>query len=243
MSKKIFSVIIAFVIWQIMAGIINPIFLPSPYQVIVQFVDLARGKIVLDILFTLARLCVAVVFGIIIGVPIGLLMGYYTKLYQVLEVFIDFFRSLPATSLFPLFLLFFGIGNLSQIFIGVWSSSLILLINSMYGARRAKRLRFKTAKVIGLRGIKFIRKIIFFEALPEIFTGIRVAISLSLAIMIVVEMFIGTQFGLGQRIYNAQAIYNTPEVYAVILLTGMLGYSLNKCFVIFEDRVLHWRGK
>ena len=82
--------------------------------------------------------------------------------------------------------------------------------------------------------------IIFPEALPQIFSGMRIAVSLSLVIVIVTEMFIGTNFGLGVRIINAQLIYKIPEMYSVIFLTGLFGFLMNKTLVSVEKNVVHW---
>ncbi|MBT4368560.1 hypothetical protein HOB83_05640 [Candidatus Woesearchaeota archaeon] len=71
----------------------------------------------------------------------------------------------------------------------------------------------------------------------------RIAISLSLVIVIVTEMFIGTNFGLGHRIINAQLVYRISEMYATILITGILGFLINKGFILVEKKIVHWRGK
>ncbi len=94
-----------------------------------------------------------------------------------------------------------------------------------------------------LKGIELFRKVIFPEALPQIFSGFRVAISLSLIIVIVTEMFIGTNAGLGKRIIDAQLVYQTADMYAAILMTGVVGFLLNKIVMSIENRVVHWKGK
>jgi len=113
----------------------------------------------------------------------------------------------------------------------------------MYGVHVSKNLRIKAAKTMGIKGFKLFKKIIFPEALPQIFNGMRIAISLSLVIVVVTEMFIGTNFGLGYRIVNAQLVYKISEMYAVILITGVLGFLINKGFILAERKVVHWKGK
>ena len=81
------------------------------------------------------------------------------------------------------------------------------------------------------------------SALPQIFSGFRVAISLSLIIVIVTEMFIGTEAGLGKRIIDAQLVYQTADMYAAILMTSVMGFLLNKIMMFIENRVVHWKGK
>lgn len=170
-------------------------------------------------------------------------MGYSDKIYSSFEFAVEFFRSIPATALFPLFLLFFGIDNQSKIAIVAWAASLILVINSMYGVHLGKELRIKAARTMKVKGFTLFQKIVFPEALPQIFSGMRIAISLSLIIVVVTEMFIGINFGLGHRIINAQLVFRTSEMYAAIMIAGILGYLINKIFIFFEKRIIHWAGK
>lgn len=170
-------------------------------------------------------------------------MGYSDRIYYSLEFVVEFFRSIPATALFPLFLLFFGIDDQSKIALTAWAAGLVLIINSMYGVHLGKELRIKSAKIMRMSGFVLFQKIIFPEALPWIFSGMRIAISLSLVIVVVTEMFIGTNFGLGHRIIDTQLVYRISEMYATIFITGVLGFLINKGFIFAEKRTVHWKGK
>lgn len=248
-NKKIYYVIIPLgilIIWAVFSGlkIVSPLFLPAPQAVFLELINLfVSGVILPDIFYTLYRTFFGFMIACLIGVPLGLLMGYSDRIYYSLEFVVEFFRSIPATALFPLFLLSFGIGDSSKIALTAWAAGLVLIINSMYGVHLGKELRIKAAKTMRISGFNLFRKIIFPEALPQIFNGMRIAISLSLIIVIVTEMFIGTNFGLGHRIIDAQLVYRIPEMYAVILTTGILGFLTNKSFIFVEKRIVHWRGK
>ena len=248
-DKKIYYVIfpaLIIIVWTILSNlkIISPLFLATPQAVFLEiFYLFSSGVIVYDLLFTLYRTILGFVIACLIGIPIGLLMGYYDKIYRSLELVVEFFRSIPATALFPLFLLFFGIGDQSKIALTAWAAGLILILNSMYGVHLGKELRIKSARTMKISGFDLFKKIIFPEALPQIFSGMRIAISLSLVIVIVTEMFIGTNFGLGHRIIDAQMVYRIPEMYAVIFIVGILGFLINKVFIYAEKEIVHWKGK
>ena len=81
------------------------------------------------------------------------------------------------------------------------------------------------------------------EALPQIFVGLRTAISLSLIVIVVSEMFIGSSSGIGQKIYDSYLTYETVDLYAWLLIVGLIGYILNRFFVILEKKTLHWVGR
>ncbi len=234
------------VAWYLLAlfKVITPLLLPSPVTVFLKMISLlSTGEILPDIGFTLYRALVGFILACIIGIPLGLVMGYSNKIYSSFEFIVEFFRSIPATALFPLFILAFGVGDESKIAITAWSAGLVMVINSMYGVHLSKELRLKAARTFKIDNWTLFRKIIFPEALPQIFTGIRVAISLALVVVVVTEMFIGTLVGLGYRIINAQLVYNGPEMYAAILIAGVVGFALNKGFMYLERKVVHWKGK
>ena len=248
-NKKIYYIIVPFiilVIWAFFSNLklISPLFLSTPQAVFLEIINLfSSGAILPDILFTFYRTLLGFIIACLIGIPLGLLMGYSNKIYYSLEFIVEFFRSIPATALFPLFLLFFGIGDQSKIALTAWAAGLVLIINSMYGVHLGKELRIKSAKTMRISGFSLFQKIIFPEALPQIFSGMRIAISLSLVIVVVTEMFIGTNFGLGHRIIDAQLVYKIPEMYATIFIVGVLGFLINKGFIYSEKKVVHWKGK
>lgn len=248
-NKKIYYIIVPFiilVIWAFFSNLkfISPLFLSTPQSVFFETISLfSSNAIIPDILFTLYRTLFGFIIACLIGIPLGLLMGYSNKIYYSLEFVVEFFRSIPATALFPLFLLFFGIGDQSKIALTAWAAGLVLIINSMYGVHLGKELRIKSAKTMRMSGFALFQKIIFPEALPQIFSGMRIAISLSLVIVVVTEMFIGTKFGLGHRIIDSQLVYRISEMYATIFITGVLGFLINKGFIFAERKIIHWKGK
>jgi NitT/TauT family transport system permease protein len=225
-------------------GLIPKIFLASPIDVFGTLIDeLCSGIILRDALYTIVRLIVGFALGTVIGIPLGILMGYSERIYNLSEVMVDFFRSLPAVALFPLFLVIFGIGEEAKIAIAAWSSALVIIINTMYGVKNSKKVRLMVARTMRATKLQMFSKIVLPDATPDIVAGLRVSLSLSLIVVVVAEFFTGTTAGLGLRIYNAGMIYRIPEMYAAIFLVGMLGYGMNKIFVLIEKRFVHWRGR
>ena len=170
-------------------------------------------------------------------------MGFSDRFYAALEFPVEFFRSIPATALLPVFMLLFGVGDASKIALAGYAAGLTLALNAMYGVHVGKELRRRAAQTLGIKGLALFRKIVFPEALPHISAGFRVALSLSLVVVIVAEMFAGSPAGLGKRIIDAQQVYRTDEMYAAILTAGALGFVLNRLALAAERRILHWRGK
>ena len=107
----------------------------------------------------------------------------------------------------------------------------------------ARKARILAARVMGASNWRIFRDIVFFETLPQTFVGLRTAVSLTLVVIIVVEMFIGSTNGMGQRIIDAQQVFDLTQMYASILTTGIMGYGLNHFFLLLENKFVHWKGK
>lgn len=238
--------VVIIIIWIIITAfqLIDPLFLPGPLPVLESlFNGLLSGQLFKSMLVTILRAMTGFFISAIIGIPIGLLVGRIKLLSQATQPTIDFFRSIPATAMFPLFLFFFGIGDVAKISIVVYACSLIILVNTSYGAKQVKKHRILCAKVEGAKNWELFWKIIIPESSPGILAGLRVALSLSFVLIVVTEMFIGTTVGLGYEIMNAQMVYRIPYMYAAIVLTGIVGYLGNQSLVILENKILHWVGK
>jgi NitT/TauT family transport system permease protein len=225
------------------AGWLNKTLLPGFFETITHLWKLvSTGDIWPDFKETLGRMFIGYGLAAIVGIASGLLLGYSARLYTAFEVPLDFFRSLPVTTLYPLFVLLFGIGSKSKIAMVAVACVFVVTLNTAYGVLHRKPLRAQVAELYGATPWQLFREVIFWEALPQILIGLRVALSYALIVAIVCEMFMGTQRGLGQRVFEAYNTYAIVELYAIILLVGLTGYGLNKLFAGIE-RLVHWVGR
>ena len=233
-------------LWAIAAysGLFNRLLVPTPPSVLMAILSLlGSGAGWADLGFTVYRTIAGFLIAVFVGVPLGLLFGQYRRLHAASVVTVDFLRSLPVTALFPVFMLFFGLGDLGKILICTFGSSLVILVNSVYGVQSGKQLRTLLARGMGAsRGTIFFR-VVLPQAMPHIAAGLRTGLSLSLILVVVGEMLIGSHTGLGHRIMDAHLSLRIPEMYAAIVLTGLLGYGLNSLWIMGERRMLHWSGR
>lgn len=222
-------------------GLIDRLLLPTPFLVWQRLIRLfTTGSVLPDLGWTLARWVGGLTMGIILGVPLGLLMGISSRVYNALEVIVDFFRSIPVMAMFPVFLVFFGIGDMSKIAIATWTTMLYVMVNTLYGVRHRSETRRMVARVFRATRWQIFSKVVFPEALPHIFVGMRISVSMSLVLVVAAEMVMGTNAGLGKRIFDAGITFNVSEMYATIIVAGTLGYLSNKLFQVFEGRIVHW---
>ena len=178
-----------------------------------------------------------------LGMPLGIALGSNERAYRSVEFLIDFFRSTPSSALIPLFLLIFGINNINKVAIAAFGAFLIVIFNCAYGVINARKQRVAAAKVMGATRWQIFKDVLFWESLQPSFVGLRSAVSMALVIVVVAEMFIGSENGLGHKIIDAQQVMNVRVMYAAIMAAGILGYALNVFFLALERRIVHWSGR
>ena len=234
------------VLWWFITWIelVDPVLLPTPQASAKAIWDgVVGGNLITDSLITIRRTLLAFGIAVLVCVPLGLMLGSSVRLYRSFEFVIDFFRSTPASALFPLFLVILGVGESTKIAVAAFGAGLLILFNTAYGVMNARKTRQAAARVMGASPLRVMTGVTLLESLPQTFVGMRSGVSFALVIVIVAEMFIGSTDGLGQRVINAQMIFNMPEMYATIFSAGALGYVLNLVFILIERRFIHWGGK
>ncbi|MEM1344819.1 MAG: ABC transporter permease subunit [Pseudomonadota bacterium] len=233
-------------LWQIAWAfdLVDARLLPSPADTLADTaVALVFGDVLADLWATTVRVAYAFASAAIVAVPLGIVLGVNDRVYRAVEFIIDFFRSTPATALFPLFLLLFGLGDFSKIAVASFAAMLVIVFNVAYGVMNARETRLLAARSMGASPLRIFADVVFYETLPQTFVGLRTAVSLALVVIIVAEMFIGATDGMGHRIIDAQISYDLTDMYGSILITGALGYVLNLAFLLTESRLVHWAGR
>lgn len=219
-------------------------YLPSPPETIRRIGEFfLSGEIYQDIFETLKRFAAGFSLAVIIGVPVGFLLGYSQKGYATSEIVLDFFRSIPVTALFPLFILFYGISEATITAMVTVACFFVIVLNSAYGVLYVNKTYLTVIKTLGAKRLQIFREVIFYESLPFLFVGLRVAISFGLIVVVVSEMFIGRKYGLGARVYNAHETYLITDVYALTIIIGLIGYLFNKSLIFMESHLIHWRNQ
>jgi NitT/TauT family transport system permease protein len=235
-----------FIVWDIVVrfGFIKAVLLPSPAATVGALITgLAGGPLLTDFAVTVMRTLEAFLIAAVVGMPLGVLLGSNEKAYRSVEFLIDFFRSTPSSALIPLFLLIFGVSDVNKVAIAAFGAFLIVIFNSAYGVINARKQRVMAARVMGATRWQVFKDVLIWESLQPSFVGLRSAVSMALVIVIVAEMFIGSDTGLGHRIIDAQQVLNVKSMYAAILAAGALGYALNILFLVAERKIVHWSGR
>lgn len=235
--------IITFVWWCAFQNQKPGIYLiPSPLSTFEKLISLFfSGEIFIDLYETLYRMLAGYFLAGIFGIGAGLLLGSFPFARKMFDSTIDFFRSIPVTALYPVFVLCFGIGSQSKIAMIFWASFFIVCINTTYGVMQTNPIRRKMAELYGANWVQVFFKVTLYDSLPHAMVGLRVAVSNALIVSILTEMFMGSQHGIGAKITEAYNLYQIDAMFALILITGLLGYLLNIIFVKIEKKLVGWK--
>jgi NitT/TauT family transport system permease protein len=242
---SIIGVTFILMIWWLITffEFVNPLFIPKITDTLKALINLLSQRITLESIFsTLYRSMAGMALSMLVGIPLGILLARHKILYGIFKFPIEFFRAIPSSALFPLFILIFGIGDLSKIGVVFYACTLILIINAFYGAlpSQEKTDRINMLKSFGANQPQLFRYTIFQDALSNISAGVRVCLSYSFALVVVTEMFLGAEKGIGKLIYDFYLQYRIPEMYAVIIILGFIGFILNQAYLKLESKYFHW---
>lgn len=238
-------VLVFFSVWEALPrlGIIDPLFLPAFSTTILTLFDLVvSGKLLLHVLVSLQRAAAGFGLALLVSVPLGFLMGWYSKFERYTDLLVQGLRNVSTFALLPIFLLLLGLGEASKIAIIFYGASWQILMNTISGVKSVDPIYIKAAKSMGLSDWDLFKKVILPASIPSIVIGTRLGAKIALMVVIAAEM-IGAKSGLGFFIQNAQFNFLVPEMYAGILTLAVLGLVVNYLLVWFEKKTTSWKGE
>jgi ABC-type nitrate/sulfonate/bicarbonate transport system permease component len=198
------------------------------------------GAFTHDVLPSLGRLLAGFAIAVAVGIPAGLALGRSPKATDYVSPMFFFARSVPATLLVPVFLVAFGIGARMEIVTVLWGAIWPILLNTIDGARAVDEVKTETVRAFRISRRGWILGVVLPTALPNVFAGLRLALSLAIILMVVSELMGGSTKGIGYQLINAQGNFQLPQMWAWIVLVSLLGYLANLVLSTFERRALAW---
>lgn len=217
------------------------VFLPPLHVVLGALWDLVRtGQLQEHLQASLTRSVVGFGLAVVAGVVLGIAVAWYDGLREVLTPLLELFRNTAALALLPVFTLLLGIGELSKVSIVAFAAFFPVLLNTVAGVRTVDPLLVRAARTLGLSNLQLFVKVVLPSAVPTIFTGIRMAGTASILVLIAAEM-VGAKAGLGYLIVNAQSSFQIPQMYAGTLTVSVFGLVVNIALVRLERHFSAWR--
>jgi ABC-type nitrate/sulfonate/bicarbonate transport system permease component len=229
-------------LWELIVrlGIISENNIPTMSATVSElFSQLAESRFWDAIGNTLQGWALGLGIAMLLGIPLGILIGSSRWMFRAFRVPIEFLRPIPSVALIPLAVLIYGTGLESKVFLAAFASFWPLLIQTIYGVQDVDPVATDTARSFGLGRLARLRRITLPSAVPYIATGVRISSAVSLILVVTAELVIGAA-GLGREINTARSGGNLEVMYALILATGLLGWLLNIATSAVEKRVLRW---
>jgi NitT/TauT family transport system permease protein len=238
-----------FVAWTFFStsGLLPPGYLPSPAELLREANTLVHegykdASLFQHIGISLFRTVVGFILGVLVGVPLGLLTGFSRVGGAIASPIMAFVRPIPPIAFIPMVVLYFGLGELGKIFLIFWTAFNYVHVNAHAGAANVPIAYLRAAESLGMTRLQLFTRIVFPASIPQIFTGLKVGMALSWAVVVAAELT-GAQSGLGYMIADAALTFRIPVVFIGIVLIGAIGLGLNFMINLLESRLVHWRGR
>lgn len=236
------GLLLALVVWDlaVRTEFVNPIDVSPPADVAEELIALlGTSALWSDILETLKGAAIGLLVAAAIGIPLGTLMGLIPAVNAALRPTVEFLRPVPGITLIPLAILIWGQSITTVWFLVAVGCVWTLVIQSFYAGQAMDEVTLDTARTLRLTRRRFIWSVVLPGTMPYLVTGLRIALTIALIAAISVELLIGVP-GLGSAIVEAQNAGRLPEMYALIVISGLLGILIQVVFSAIEKHVLRW---
>jgi NitT/TauT family transport system permease protein len=214
-------------------GLVYPnvaVFLPSVPRLLSAFAELcASTELWQNLGITSGRIALSICLTVATGIPVGLLIGSISWLHRLIRPAWDFLRSIPPSALFPLLVLILGIGVVSKVATTWFTTSLIYALGVADATRATEEDRGRFYKLIGVKRTHWLLVVLLPEAVLRSVSSLRIVVSITVALMLVCEMFLGAVDGFGGMLIDFTEALRYADLLGAIAITGLLGYLLNLC--------------
>lgn len=242
--EKVFPLVAVAIIWESVARLhwVDPLFLPSFTGMVEALWSglFVTGFLVTDAAHSLVRVIVGLAMGSAAGVLFGTLMGQFRPVRVFLDPLMSFVFPMPKLAIFPLIVVWLGLGESSKVAVIAISAFFPVVVNTYAGIRNVDKFLIWNALSKGANRLQLLVLVLVPATVPYIFAGLRVAASFSFLMAVSVEM-LQSNNGLGYRILFAKSIYQSENMYAALMLVAILGFSVDRLVRAIGRRLLTWQ--
>ncbi|WP_139703759.1 taurine ABC transporter permease TauC [Aeromonas hydrophila] len=237
-------------LWWLVArlGLISPLFLPPPAQVLQQFATLAGPQGFMDatlwqhLAASLQRILIALAAATLCGVTVGLAMGLSPTLRGMLDPLIELYRPVPPLAYLPLMVIWFGIGETSKVLLIYLAIFAPVAMATLAGVQGARQVRLRAARALGANRWQVLWYVIVPGALPDILTGLRIGLGVGWSTLVAAELIAATR-GVGFMVQAAGEFLATDVVLAGILVIALIAFTLELGLRALQHRLTPWHGE
>ena len=245
--KKIIIPLLGLLLWELLATWLNnPVIIPPVESVINILMNpqtsvLGTGNLIENTIVSIKRVISGFIIAGIIGIPLGIFMGYFSTIMDLFDTLIELLRPIPPLAWVPLALAWFGIGETSMLFIIFIGAFFPILLNTIAGVKSVPKILIESIETLGAKEKDILLKIILPASSPSILTGLRVGAGIAWMCVVAAEMLPGSSSGLGYLIMYSYSLSRMDIVVASMVIIGIIGLVLDRGLRYLEDRYFRWR--
>jgi ABC-type nitrate/sulfonate/bicarbonate transport system permease component len=226
--------------WLVRSGSVNPLFISSPTMIGARLFEVfSDGSIWPHMRASGAIAGLGLLLSVVVGVPLGMLIGRVKLVRDTVEPLIMAKYSSPTVAFLPLLIIWFGIGIWSKVALVFLGGVFVIIINTEAGVANVDRQLVETAKSFTANEYQVLAKVVIPSAVPFIITGMRLAVGRILVLVVVAELYASTA-GLGYLIFQASANYDTSTIFVGVIILAVAGVALNALLRAVEVRLTPW---
>ncbi|MBW9222826.1 ABC transporter permease [Methanothermococcus sp. SCGC AD-155-K20] len=246
--KKIIIPLLGLLLWELLAiWLNNPVIIPPVESVINILMNpqtsvLGTGNLIENTIVSIKRVISGFIIAGIIGIPLGIFMGYFSTIMDLFDTLIELLRPIPPLAWVPLALAWFGIGETSMLFIIFIGAFFPILLNTIAGVKSVPKILIESIETLGAKEKDILLKIILPASSPSILTGLRVGAGIAWMCVVAAEMLPGSSSGLGYLIMYSYSLSRMDIVVASMVIIGMIGLILDRGLKYLENRYFKWKS-
>jgi len=226
-----------FLTWHILSSyLVQSVLFPGPLEVAVKGAELLiDGTLGGHIAASLYRIFAGFLIGSAIGIPIGLAMGSFSIVRRILEPWTDFLRFIPSVAMITIAVIWFGIGEESKVFLIVYTTIFVVILNSCAGVAAISKNKIRAAQALGASRYQIFLLVALPATVPFILTGMRLAMANSFVTVVAAELISADQ-GLGVMLWNGRLFMLVDEIFVALVTLGLLGFATDRLFRFATNR-------
>lgn len=232
------SIVFGLLVWQALAWQMGPTLVSSPAETWSAAVDLAKdGTLLESCLVSLRRIMIGWGAGLVVGIPLGILMGRVKLIRNLIDPYIEFFRFIPPIAFITLAIAWFGIGETSKIILIFYTSVFIITLNAIAGVMSINESKLLAAASLGASRRQTLTAVVLPASVPHLVTGARLALGNSFLTIVSAEI-VAAQTGLGSLIWTSRNFGRIDWIFVGIIALGILGFLCDRAIRLVSSTFL-----
>lgn len=238
-GKFVYAFILIFIIWQIIGIFFNKPIFPTPLRIILNIGKTFQSQIAIHAIYSLIRIAIGILLTLLLGIPLGICMGYFKKVDSIFSPIIYFNYPIPKIALLPIVMLLFGLGEITKVIMIFMITFFPIVINIRDEVRNIPEEILYPMFSLGANTAQIMKEIILPATIPVILTSLRIGIGTAISVLFFTENF-GTQYGMGYFIMDSWMRINYIQMYSGILILSAMGLIFFITIDILEVHICFW---